>query len=206
MKLFRSGFTLAEVLVTIGILGVVAAMTVPTVMMDGKYKQYVAKIAKFNSSLESAASEYAVTHDDFSSREEVRDFVRDHLIFKNGTEKNKIKFVESGPQYGGSMNAELKDGTIIASVYVTTGNDNVLYGATDTDVTGNPFFSINFKPNVPGMDNFVDTVTFEVSDKGYVFPYGSSLDTNSNRCLKALYDNRWKYNPSFFRSGGACRV
>ena len=32
LKSFKSGFTLAEVLITLGIIGVVAAMTMPTLM------------------------------------------------------------------------------------------------------------------------------------------------------------------------------
>ena len=31
-KAFKAGFTLAEVLITLGIIGVVAAMTIPTLM------------------------------------------------------------------------------------------------------------------------------------------------------------------------------
>ena len=35
----RTGFTLAEVLITLGIIGVVAAMTIPILL--GEYKKYV---------------------------------------------------------------------------------------------------------------------------------------------------------------------
>lgn len=39
-----SGFTLAEVLVTLGIIGVVSAMTVPTLMQNHQRKTYVAQL------------------------------------------------------------------------------------------------------------------------------------------------------------------
>lgn len=50
----RKGFTLAEVLITIGIIGVVAAMTIPTLIT--KYKRHVAevKLQKFYSVINNA--------------------------------------------------------------------------------------------------------------------------------------------------------
>lgn len=58
-----NGFTLAEVLITLGIIGIVAAMTLPTIVT--KYRQYVAinKIKKMYSSL-SQAMLYAVRNED----------------------------------------------------------------------------------------------------------------------------------------------
>ena len=48
-------FTLAEVLITLGIIGVVAAMTIPTLMANVKYHQYSAKFKKTVSTLSNAA-------------------------------------------------------------------------------------------------------------------------------------------------------
>ena len=42
-------FTLAEVLITLGIIGVVAAMTLPTVVNKYKEKETVTKLKKFYS-------------------------------------------------------------------------------------------------------------------------------------------------------------
>ncbi len=42
----NSGFTLAEVLITLGIIGVVAALTIPTLMQSYKNKQYVSAFQK----------------------------------------------------------------------------------------------------------------------------------------------------------------
>jgi len=41
-----SGFTLAEVLITLGIIGVVAAMTIPTLVASAQKQQYVAQLKK----------------------------------------------------------------------------------------------------------------------------------------------------------------
>ena len=40
----RSAFTLAEVLITLGIIGIVAAMTLPTVINDSTERETVAKV------------------------------------------------------------------------------------------------------------------------------------------------------------------
>ena len=40
----RKGFTLAEVLITLGIIGVVAAMTIPTLMAKFEKQQYVTQL------------------------------------------------------------------------------------------------------------------------------------------------------------------
>lgn len=49
------GFTLAEVLITLGIIGVVAAMTIPTLVANIKGAQYRAKFKKIISTLSNAA-------------------------------------------------------------------------------------------------------------------------------------------------------
>ena len=51
----KCAFTLAEVLITLGIIGVVAAMTIPTLMANIKAHQYSAKFKKTVSTLSNAA-------------------------------------------------------------------------------------------------------------------------------------------------------
>ena len=50
----KKGFTIAEVLITLGIIGVVAAMTLPTVINDAKERETVAKVKKFYSTMSQA--------------------------------------------------------------------------------------------------------------------------------------------------------
>ena len=45
-KAFKAGFTLAEVLITLGIIGVVAAMTIPTLMTAYQKKQIVTRLKR----------------------------------------------------------------------------------------------------------------------------------------------------------------
>ena len=48
------GFTLAEVLITLGIIGVVAAMTIPTLVQSFKKKEVETKLVRFNSIINQA--------------------------------------------------------------------------------------------------------------------------------------------------------
>ena len=50
----QKGFTLAEVLITLGIIGVVAAMTMPSIVGRYKEKQHTIQLQKFYSILSQA--------------------------------------------------------------------------------------------------------------------------------------------------------
>lgn len=50
----RNAFTLAEVLITLGIIGIVAAMTLPIIVENYKRHEYSSKIKKFNSTFTQA--------------------------------------------------------------------------------------------------------------------------------------------------------
>lgn len=52
------GFTLAEVLVTLGIIGVVSAMTIPTLMQNHQKKTYVTQLHKVYNELQQAFVQY----------------------------------------------------------------------------------------------------------------------------------------------------
>ena len=53
-SLRKTAFTLAEVLITLGIIGVVAAMTMPSLIQNHKEKETVVKLKKINSTLQNA--------------------------------------------------------------------------------------------------------------------------------------------------------
>ena len=54
LQTFKKGFTLAEVLITLGIIGVVAAMTIPTLMVDINTKQWATAADVFEKKLNEA--------------------------------------------------------------------------------------------------------------------------------------------------------
>ena len=54
MGLQKKAFTLAEVLITLGIIGVVAAMTLPTLVGEYQKKQTATQLKKFYSIMQQA--------------------------------------------------------------------------------------------------------------------------------------------------------
>ena len=55
---YNKGFTLAEVLITLGIIGVVSAMTVPSLMQNYQRQSYIAQLHKFYNELSQALVQY----------------------------------------------------------------------------------------------------------------------------------------------------
>ena len=54
MNMKKGAFTLAEVLITLGIIGVVAALTIPTLIQNHKRSEATARLKKFTSSIQQA--------------------------------------------------------------------------------------------------------------------------------------------------------
>ena len=85
---FKNGFTLAEVLITLVIVGVIAALTIPTVVNNTKKQEYVTKLKKTYSSLAQATnliiSEYGNPRADIGgwafSSDNVFDLYKNKLI------------------------------------------------------------------------------------------------------------------------------
>ena len=63
-RLVKSGFTLAEVLITLGIIGIVAALTLPTVMSNYKKKVVATKMKKFYTTMNQAVKLSSVENGD----------------------------------------------------------------------------------------------------------------------------------------------
>ncbi len=61
MEFRHNGFTLAEVLVTLGIIGVVSAMTIPTLMQNHQRKVYVTQLHKVYNELSQAIESYTAS-------------------------------------------------------------------------------------------------------------------------------------------------
>lgn len=68
MEKFKA-FTLAEVLVTLGIIGVVSAMTVPTLMQNYQRQSYVTQLHKIYNEFGQAAERYKADNNLVSIRE-----------------------------------------------------------------------------------------------------------------------------------------
>ena len=93
MKRIKPGFTLAEVLITLGIIGVVAAIVMPSIMTNYTYKTVGVKLSKFASQLEAATRPYVVQNTSFtSSIPEISAFIEESFLVKNADDFKEETF------------------------------------------------------------------------------------------------------------------
>lgn len=197
----KVAFTLAEVLITLGIIGVVAAMTMPSLIQNYQKQEMAAKVKKVYSVLSQAQlraiednGEYQYWDNDKSvnAEEYFNKYYRPYLsVIKvchdycgydrrdpwkkiNGSSWEYSVFVNNY-----RLPVILSDGTLIV-FSVARGSDN-----SDDAVYNNfIYFDINAHrpPNRLGRDTFI----FTRSDKG-ILPFGIDLaeDEINNGCSKS---------------------
>lgn len=190
-KIIKRGFTLAEVLITLAILGVVAAVTLPNMIQDTKYQQIGVKLAKFASNLENGATAYAVgLGGTFSSSNDIFDFINNYMIFKNS----------GGMSENGT--GDLKDGSVIM-VYTSTSSFNGINA--DENIVGLPYFVVAYNPQIKGTKQWGSGVIggpdyfFAVTNKGFVFP------VINDSCLIQIANDGYKIKPALFTdANGVC--
>ena len=78
----NSGFTLAEVLITLGVIGVVAALTLPSVVANYQKEATVAKLKKTYSVVNQAILQSIVENDDYSNWEKPNDANTNNAFFE----------------------------------------------------------------------------------------------------------------------------
>ena len=165
----KCAFTLAEVLITLGIIGVVAAITLPTLIQNHQKQTYVTALKKAYSNLQNAYAQMALD-EDVTEWEQTYCFSCGFVYGSPGHEAccNRVKkyfnVVKSG-EYG-TEPLGLSSYTD-ASMYFYT-NDGMYYvisTALIVDVNGDK------GPNKWGRDRFA----FEVNwNKNKIEPYGLS--------------------------------
>ena len=98
------GFTLAEVLVTLGIIGVVSAMTVPSLMQNYQRQSYVTQLHKVYNELSQAAVQYQTERNavnlkeaGLSTQAAAESFIEDHfkIVQKCGSDRTPC-FADAG--------------------------------------------------------------------------------------------------------------
>ncbi len=198
----KAAFTLAEVLITLTIIGVVAAMTIPTVVKNYQETQSIAQLKKVQTTFEQAVSgarlkygpvaTWDVVDGSDESTARVVSYLKPYLkIIRdcgntpgcwseqntktlNGGQLSSINNRTGGNEYA----ITLVDGVNV-NFDVYTQGDNVLGVNLDRD-TLSLFVDVNGnkKPNTLGRDVFV----FFIKAPGEIVPAG--VDNNSARCKK----------------------
>lgn len=191
----KKGFTMAEVLITIGIIGVVAAMTLPSVLGKYKEKQTVTQLKRFYSIMSNAfmlafeeQGEFnywgVVTSDnnqaanDFKNRfiSYLRPYL--HIIYEckfgdNECENDDYQIVSldgtphtlAGTKF--LPHLVLNDGSAIVHLWFSGSERTTIYGEVYVDLNGSK------APNKLGEDIFV----FGVKTKQF-YPYGLGTATS----------------------------
>ncbi len=163
----KAAFTLAEVLVTLGIIGVVSAMTVPTLMQNHQRKVYVTQMHKFYNELQQAAQQYMTDHNavnlreaGLTSNEAIADFVNSYFkVVKDcgntqdpcmSSNYKKLTGTELGDASGQPLNYTIASGVSFGCGPASTGTaDNSRVAIFDVDINGQQ------GPNIAGRDVFI---------------------------------------------------
>lgn len=179
----KKAFTLSEVLITLGIIGAVAALTMPSLMNNIRNKQYESGF-KAAYSLMSQALTYAVGQDLYTPGETCSSQNRDDLDMPDcaamfaqafeginafGTSVSKSKYYKKYKTF----NNNAFPGTRMDDGYFELKNGMLVYFETGSTTT-NPIITVDTngakKPNRLGYDTFSFVV-----DNGKVYPLGSPL-------------------------------
>lgn len=218
----RNAFTLAEVLITLGIIGVVAAMTLPTLIQKNQEKVAVTQLKKaysvFAQAFLRAEAENGPieswdigTQDSASGAEALYNIFKPYLLKVEDCNLKKGCFYEgtykslNGPSFAWQPSTHsvyargiLADGVAFSFWSAGSGcnmNSSLSGKGKYSRICGSIHVDINgFKnPNRAGVDYFTFTIT-----KWGVFPMGGSDSTNG------YYNVKCKYNDTSNTNGPAC--
>ncbi len=197
----RAAFTLAEVLITLGIIGIVAAMTIPTLIHSYNKKVVETKLVRFNSVMNQALGLSTVKNNGMpptskgfgedssnESRSETAQTWFQNNIFKH------IKSLKDEGTHNYYYWAEFDDGSGFYT-YVTAGGDYWIFYCLD--------FENNCGPeNFDGIHSFLFTYNYE---KNSIQPAwidqsrslcmtscSNTANTFRHGCIALIAQNNWK--------------
>lgn len=187
----KKGFTLAEVLITLGIIGVVAAMTIPTVISNAQNAQLASGLKKFYSVISQATASiksdnggylgggFGVTSTDMlntyaSKMAFTKTCPTGGACFHQGTTAwHDLNGNVGWGDYTTFPSGILQDGMMFAVRLSNPNCDHPNDGTVRNDFCGSIFVDVNGfkKPNVEGRDLF----EFQLTKNG-IYPRGSMDD------------------------------
>ncbi len=199
----KQGFTLAEVLITLGIIGVVVAMTIPTLIQKHNNHVVETKLKKVYSVMNQALNMSELENGDKT------DWVNE-LRTLEGMQKYLLPYLKTtkAEEDEGNVYLYLADGSILIKPKSALGNWHLLTGKlekcnTNSEV-GKCNFAFYYNPFYNPSNNYASGYTkqFEPYDYGWhdkeydtlkqdVF-YGCKKDANNYYCTKLIQVNGWK--------------
>lgn len=191
------GFTLAEVLITLGIIGVVASITIPTLIADSHKAEYVAKLQKTTSVLSNGFTQIMVNNGcsdmactgimglngnntvDNIKNANVFSIVKSCHATETGCDDSQLYYLSGGQAWIPSDNYAmivLKDGAIVGFSTVDS-SCNISAGVNQYATVCNSFGFIDVNgmqmPNKFGRDAY----RFYLSKYGKILPVGTTDNT-----------------------------
>ncbi len=155
----KIGFTLAEVLLTLSIIGVVSTMTVPSLMTSIDDRELQAQAKKAYNTIQSAISmQYALsgkTPDGYTQGQ-----LLGYLVGKQ-TDKQSVKYIAKEDETSIPYEIQLPDGQVLAVLsngqYCYKGNPNPCHIQVDINGSDGPTFSIINNGGTKTVDGVVMT-------------------------------------------------
>ncbi len=181
----RKGFTLAETLITLGIIGVVATLTLPNLVSNYKKKVYVAQIQKAYNQLFNAFSNVMLDEEvddlsdsSLSTDEGVEAFLKKYfkaVLFckpdEDGSNKNSIKNCLAENYLNIQKNRQMSatsmiSGTLVTCAVINTGAAICLKPFTSSNNSVQVSIDVNGKnkPNIAGYDFYSLLVNSDTSE------------------------------------------
>jgi prepilin-type N-terminal cleavage/methylation domain-containing protein len=210
MKIFRNkkeflGFTLAEVLITLGIIGVVAALTMPTLIQNHQKKVYLTELHKVYNEISQAAELYINNNNvvDLSESrlrnnpEELRNFLTSYLkVTKDCGTLLVPCFATEYKAVTGNQVRNIKNVQCNVVVAIASGASICADAAAMAD-TDDGEGGVNSSSNTAGNDG--DIVAFEVDINGKQGPNRYGKDYFSFQLDK----NGVVYDKFYVRNGNS---
>lgn len=180
----KTAFTLAEVLVTIGIIGIVSAITMPTLINNHQNKVFATSIQKIYSDINQAITRLMsdkqtenILEAGLRGQSEVDFFVGDYLKINGKTTDEHISVTKP-------------DGTSVDigdnSLYNLAGGGNIAFISDNGLIHVFVDTNAGQKPNTIGRDIFVMTINIDGSIVGY------TKDTDIGKYFDTLRLNNWR--------------
>lgn len=166
----KRGFTLAEVLITLGIIGVVSSMTMPVLVQNYQKKSYVTQLHKVYNELQQAFIQEITDKNALNLREagltseaSIENFMKNRFKvvqdcdesttpcfadMYRSLDKSTSRAIENGTRNPFSSCYTIASGASICLGYLSTENEEQLSGGLYVDINGQK------GPNIGGRDMF----------------------------------------------------
>lgn len=165
MNINRKAFTLAEVLVTLGIIGVVSAMTVPTLMQNYQRKSYVTQLHKVYNEIQQAFNLYMndrnainLIEAGFSTNAQIDSFVNRYFkVIKTCSADDNLApcFASSYTDIDNTKSQTLSEESDCRKAYVLASGAAICFAAiSEADNQVNVDINGSAPPNIAGRDLF----------------------------------------------------